>query len=291
MNNRPPVLLDWLLMFALAMMWGASFFFIKHAVQIFTPIQMAIWRMVIATLVYIPFAVVYWRKIDWSKWKPLVVVALCGSAIPNLFFAIAQQHVNSSLAGILNSLTPLFTLILGVLFFNAHFNRNKILGVVLGLLGAAILVLWNGQSSHAGNAWYAGLCALATVCYAINANSVGFNLKGMHPAAIGSASFILTGPFFIVALFGTDAWSAAFQNPDGWKAVGYISYLGAVGTVVGSILYFHLLQRTSTVFATYVTYLLPVMAILVGAFDGEMIGVMDVIGTLVILMGLYLARR
>lgn len=291
MNNRPPALLDWILMFSLAAMWGASFFFIKHAVQILSPLQMAVWRMVLATLVYLPFAFVYWSKIDWKKWRPLVVVAMCGSAIPNFLFAIAQQHVNSSLAGILNSLTPLFTIILGILFFKAHFSRDKIAGVLIGLTGATMLVLFNGQSGQSGNAWYAGLCALATACYAINANSVGFNLKGMHPAAIGSASFMITGPFFLASLFLTDTWTATLQNPDGWKAVGYVTYLAAVGTVVGSILYFHLLQRTSTVFATYVTYLLPVMAILIGAFDGETIGAMDVVGTLVILAGLYLARR
>ena len=117
-------------MFLLASVWGASFLFIKRSVQIYNPVQMAMWRMVFATVLYLPIAAAFWSKIDWKRWKALVVVAFCGSAIPNFLFAVAQQHVNSSLAGILNSLTPLFTLIIGVTFFQMVFVRDKILGVL-----------------------------------------------------------------------------------------------------------------------------------------------------------------
>jgi drug/metabolite transporter (DMT)-like permease len=291
MSNRPPATLDWVLLFLLSLIWGASFIFIKRSVAIFDPMQMAMWRMVLALVVYLPIAAIFWSKIDWKRWKSLLVVAFCGSAIPNFFFAVAQQHVSSSLAGVLNSLTPLFTLLLGVVFFQMVFNKNKILGVVLGLAGAAILILFNSSSAVQGNWFYATLCAGATVCYAINANVVNRDLRDLHPAAIASSAFVITGAIFLVGLWWSGGWSAALQHPEGMNGLGYIFYLSAVGTVGGSILYFWLLQRTSALFATSVTYLLPVAALALGALDGEAVGMTDLIGTGVILLGVYLARK
>lgn len=291
MPTRQPSAFDWFLMIFLAGIWGASFWFIKHSVAIFNPVQMAMWRMVFATLVYLPIALTYWSKIDWKRWKPLVIVAFCGSAIPNFFFAVAQQHVNSSLAGVLNSLTPLFTLLIGTAFFSMKFSREKVLGVVIGLAGALILVLFNASSGVSGNAFFASLCVLATVCYAINANTVNTHLRDLPPAGIASAAFMITGVLFGVGLWFSGGWEVANQHPDGIRGLGYIFYLAAVGTVIGSILYFYLLQRTSAIFATSVTYLLPIGAIAIGALDGEAIGLIDLLGTVVILVGVYLARK
>lgn len=291
MSNRPPSALDWFLLFLLAVVWGASFLFIKRSVQIFDPMQMAMWRMVFATVIYLPVAAAFWSKIDWKQWKPLLVVAFCGSAIPNFLFAVAGRHVDSSLAGVLNSLTPLFTLMLGVAYFQMTFTRNKVIGVVLGLAGAMVLIFFNSKSGVSGNAFFAGLCVLATACYAVNANVVNRWLRNMHPAGIASAAFVLTGWMFVIGLWQSEGWQAARQQPDGIKGLGYILYLAALGTVGGSILYFWLLQRTSAIFATSVTYLLPVAAILLGTFDGETIGAMDLGGTAIILTGLYIARK
>jgi len=291
MPNRPPATLDWLVLLLLALIWGASFLFIKRAVTVFSPVQMAMWRMVIATGAYIPLAVAYWSKIDWKKWKPLVVVALFGSAIPNFFFAVAQQHVSSSLAGVLNSLTPLFTLVLGVTFFKMKVPWSKAVGVILGLSGAAILILNNSGVQAGGHYFFAFLCIMATVCYAINANSLNKYLREMHPAAIGAASFMITGGFFVVGLFLSGGWQVVWQNPKGLEALSYVGYLAIMGTAVGSIMYFWLLQRTGPIFATSVTYLLPVSALAIGAIDGEAIGLFDLVGTGVILTGLYLARK
>lgn len=291
MPERPPSLLDWFFMFLLALVWGASFIFIKKSVQIFSPLQMAVWRMSLATIAYLPIAVIFWHKIDWKRWRPLIVVALFGSAIPNFFFAVAQQHVNSSLAGILNSLTPLFTLITGTLFFRKQFSRNNLIGVVLGLSGASLLILYNAQTAVSGNAFYAALCVLATVCYAINANSMSRYLHDMHPAAIASAAFMIAGLPFLLGLPATGALEAAGTHPEGWVGVGYIAYLAVLGTVGGSILYFRLIQRTSTIFATSVTYLLPITSIVIGMFDGEKLLPTDLLGVGIILTGLYLARK
>lgn len=291
MSNRPPATLDWFILLLLAAVWGASFLFIKKSVQIFNPVQMAMWRMVMATAIYLPVAALFWSKIDWKRWKPLVIVAFCGSAIPNFMFAVAQQHVSSSLAGVLNALTPLFTLILGVIFFQMIFLREKLLGVVLGLAGAAVLILFNSSSAVSGNAFYAALCALATLCYAINANVVNRHLRDQHPAGIASAAFMITGILFLIGLWWSDGWSVARDHKDGMVGLSYIFYLAAMGTVGGSILYFWLLQRTSAIYATSVTYLIPIAALILGSADGESIGFTDLAGTGVILLGVYLARK
>ncbi|MBK8557325.1 MAG: EamA family transporter [Lewinellaceae bacterium] len=288
---RQPAALDWFLMFVLATVWGASFIMIKRSVVIFTPEQMAAWRMVLATVIYIPIAAMFWSKIDWKRWRPLLGVAFFGSAIPNFFFAVAQRHVTSSLAGILNTLAPFFTLLIGAVFFQTKFTSNKILGVLIGLGGAIFLIMNNSSSSASGNFVFALFCVLATVCYALNANIVQTYLRDMHPAAIASAAFMLAGGFFIATLWWSSGWQAAFHTPDGMKGLGYVLYLSAVGTVGGSILYFWLLQRTSALFATSVTYLLPVTAILVGFLDGEPLAWTDFFGAAIILTGVYLARK
>ena len=288
---RPPSTLDWLVLIVLGILWGCSFVMIKKAVHIFDPLQMTSWRMVIAWAIYIPVAISFCSKIDWRKWRPLVGVAAFGSAIPNFLFAVAEQHVNSGLAGVLNSLTPLFTLIIGLSFFQMTFSRNKILGVALGLAGAVLLVMFNSAGPLGGKAYFAFLCLIATVCYALNANIVNTWLKGQHPAGIASASFMITGPIFLFSLFISGGIGVVQHQEGGAHGLWYVLYLAAIGTVAGSILYFWLLQRTSAIFATSVTYLLPVVALLVGVFDGEALTLMDCVGTSVILLGVYLARK
>jgi drug/metabolite transporter (DMT)-like permease len=290
-DNRPPVMIDWLVLALLAVVWGASFIFIKRSVAVLEPAHMAFWRMALATLIYLPIALSLWSRIDWSRWPAFIGVAFFGSAIPNYLFAIAQQHVSSSLAGVLNALTPMFTLLLGWIVFRKAPGLSKLWGVLLGLLGASVLI-WNSSGGQAtkSNALYAALCVLATACYAANAVLVTRYLRDQHPAAIASAAFMITGVFFISGLFASGAWSAAMAHPDGLTAIGYVGYLAALGTVGGSILYFWLLQRTGAVFATSVTYLLPVTAMLIGMLDGETITGYDMMGTAIILTGIYLIR-
>lgn len=290
-TGKAPETLDWIVLILLGAVWGFSFIMIKKAVQVFNPVQMTSWRMVLAFLVYIPIAITYWSKIDWSKWKYLVGVAVFGSAIPNFMFAVAQQHVASGLAGALNSLTPLFTLLLGVSMFGMPFTKNKLWGVALGWAGAATLVIYSSGGRVEGHAFFAFLCVVATVCYALNANIVNTYLRGEHPAGIASSAFMITGLIFVAILLATGGIQAVQTHPEGIKALGYVFYLAAVGTAAGSIVYFWLLQRTSALFATSVTYLLPVFALLIGLFDGEPLSATEFLGAGIILLGVYLARK
>lgn len=291
MKTTSPTPRHWLVLVLLAMIWGGSFLMIKKAVQVFSPLQMTAWRMFLALLIYAPVGLAYRDKIDWSKWKYYIAVAMFGSVIPNFMYSIAQQHIGSGVAGALNALTPIFTLVLGVAFFKMPYSHYKLAGVLLGWSGAAVLILMNSHSSIHGNAGYAVLCALATIFYGLNANFVNAHLRDGHPAGIAAASFILTGPLFAGMLWQSQGWQAVQQHEHGWQALGYVFYLSAVSTVVGSIVYFWLLQRTSALFATSVTYLAPIMALFIGMLDGEGLAWTDIVGAAIILSGVYLARK
>ena len=291
MYDNKPSIADWLLMLLLAIVWGASFIFIKRAVEIYEPIQMAMWRMVLAMLVYLPFAFIYWKKINWKNWKYYALVAFLGSAIPNFLFAVAQQHIDSSLAGVLNSLAPLFTLMIGLSFFSQRFNTIQLVGVLIGFVGAVILITGNKSSGSGSNWIFAALCALGPMCYAINSIMVKKYLQDEHPAALAAGSFMVTGILFIAGLWWSGGIEVAINHPKGFAGLGYILYLAGVGTALASIGYFRLIQRTGALFATSVTYLIPITAMILGAIDGELLGWADYLGMGVILTGIYLTRN
>lgn len=282
---------DWILLLILGAIWGASFLVIKKAVQVYEPQQMTFLRMTIATIIYFPFALYYWKQIDWTKWKAFVIVALCGSGIPNWFFAIAETKISSGVAGVLNAMVPLFTLILGVLIFKQKVTWTKTIGILTGLAGATFLILYNRQFQDQNTAILpALLCLAAGIMYAINSNTIGAYLKGVHPIAVGAASFTLTGVFYLAG----GVWTGAFPKALLWSNIHgtlMVVYLAVLGTVLASILYVRLVQRTNPIFATSVAYLFPVFSLFFGILDQEPMHWGHFAGLGVILFGLYLSRK
>jgi drug/metabolite transporter (DMT)-like permease len=293
MEKKQPTLGDWGLVLLLALIWGASFLLIKKTLLVYSPVQTGMMRMAFACLAYLPIAIYNFKKIDWSKWKYFMAVSIFGFGLPNLLFPLAQTKVTSSLAGILNALTPVFTMLLGAWFFKVAINKDKILGLVLSFLGAISLILFSkgGNIKLEGETLYALFCVLATVCYAINSNTVSNNLQGSSPVVIGAASFLMTSPIYFVALYFSGAYQTTMAHPDPWVSVASVIWLAVMSTTLASMLFFRLLQRTNAVFATSVTFLLPVMAMILGYWDGENVGVIQLAGTGLILIGLYLTRR
>lgn len=291
-KTNAPTTFHWFVLLFLGLMWGSSFLFIKKSVEVYSPAQMTFVRMVIAWLIYLPFGIIWWKKIDWSQWRPLLVVALCGSGFPNYFFAVGEQTVSSGVAGVLNSLVPLFTLGLGVLFFNSKTTSTKVSGILLGLAGAIFLILYStrGESAGGGKLFHALLCIAAAVMYAINANTIGSRLRGMNSIVIGAASFMISGPIYLVGAALTGGFPVAL-NPENWQATGMVLYLAAIGTVAASVVYVWLVQRTSAVFGTSVAYLFPVFSLGLGLLDGETVGLGHLIGAGLVLGGLYLSRK
>jgi drug/metabolite transporter (DMT)-like permease len=285
---------DWAQLVILALIWGSSFLLIKKALVVYTPIQLVLWRLTFSGLFNLPILYVFWREVNWSKWRPLLVNAMLGSAIPSLLFAVAQKQVESSIAGILNALTPLFTLLISVLLYKSEVKRNQVLGVLLGFFGTAWLIFMDPDtiSTNQHSQWFAAfLCVLAALSYAINATTIMHYLQDMHPAAIGAAAFSALLPVFAVGLWWVGGWEQTMQHPDGLRGLTYVAFMSGVGTVIASFLYFGLIQRTGAIFGTSVTYLLPVVSIVIGLFDGEGIHWSDLLGSGLILTALYLVKK
>lgn len=277
----------------LSLIWGTSFILIKKALVAFPPTQVACLRMTISALAFLPVLLILHKKMDWSKLPYLIVVGLTGSGIPAFLFSIAQQHISSAMAGILNSLTPLFTFLLGVAFFQVRFGLYRLFGVMLGLAGAVMLILMGSkQGLDPGKATYGLLIVLASVCYATSTNIIGRYLQNMNSLLISSASFGLVGiPLMIYLFAGTDFLHRMATVPAAWTSLGYMLILALMGTVAATIVFFRLIQQTSPVFGSTVAYLMPLVALLWGFADGERIGLMHLAGMGLILGGVYLSRR
>lgn len=283
--------LSWLLLILLSFIWGSSYILIKKGLLAFSPVQLAGVRLGVSSLAFVPVYLSLHKKTDWKRWKSFLVVALAGSGIPAFLFALAQTQLNSSLTGILNALTPLTTFILGFLFFGLVFKWSKLLGVIIGFAGAFLLIWVGKESGAAGNIWYAVPVVLASVCYALSANEVGFKLRDVNSLVISAASFMLLlipGWFLI---FYTGVPTTVMTHPDGWTSLGFVCILAISSTFIATILFFRLIQMTGTVFSSFVSYIAPVVAAGWGILDGESVTFSLLLGMALILAGVYVAKK
>lgn len=281
----------WVFLALLGFVWGSSFILIKKGIAVYDPLQVGAMRLSISALAFLPFFLIQMRRVDWSKWRPLVIVGLCGSGIPAFLFPLAQMNISSSVTGVLNSLTPLFTLLLGLLFFGRKFRAIKLLGVFIGLAGATLLILMGNEGGFgSNNIWYASLAVLATICYATSVNTVGSHLSGMSSLSISAISFVIVGFPAMVYLFTTDFVEVLTHHEQGYTAFFYIALLALAGTVLASLLFFQLVHWTTPVFASSVAYVIPLFAMGWGFLDGEAVTIFHFISAGLILYGLYLTR-
>lgn len=224
----------------------------------------------ITWLFLIPFALRHIRGFSSRQWSVFFAVGMIGSLIPAFLFAAAQKGIDSSLAGILNSLTPLFTLLVGIAFFKTRPKWFNIAGVFIGLAGAMGLVSVSGSGNFSFNMGFAILIIIAAVCYAINVNTVKAFLQGVEPVSITALSFFTVGPIATAyLLIFTPFVETTSQNQGAWEGLGYLAILAIVGTGLALMLFNRLIQMTSAVFASSVTYFIPVVAVIWGIADGE----------------------
>ncbi len=281
---------SWLILIALSVIWGSSFILIKKGLIAFTPIQVACLRVSISSLSFLPVLLIRWKKIDWSKFKYFAIVGLAGSGIPAFLFAFAQTEINSTMAGILNSLTPLFTFVLGLLIFGLAFSWSKMVGVVVGLAGAAVLIFYGSEAGMQGNFRYAILVIFATMCYATSANVVGTFLKEIRSLTISAVAFSIVGLPAVIMLFSTDFLEVMQSNEYALASLGYVSILAVMGTVIASAIFFYLVHLTNPVFASMIAYLIPIVALGWGFLDGETVTIFHFLGMALILSGIYLSK-
>lgn len=281
----------WILLFSLGTVWGGAYFLMSRALEVFSPVQVASLRIVIAFIIFLPIFLVRIKEIPWKKLHFLLVVGALGSSLPALFFAIAQTELTSSITGVLGSTTPLFTLLVGMMFFSVSYVRNKVLGVLIGLSGAVFIILLGDDKVMGGTLFFAFLPALATICYAFSTNTIKSKLQDIHPLTISSGAFVIVGPIMSVVLIQSGFVEVMQTHESAWEGFAYVAILSLSATVICSVFYFALIQMTSPVFASMVAYLIPLVATLIGIANGEPITLVHIIGLVLILVGVYLSRK
>jgi drug/metabolite transporter (DMT)-like permease len=282
--------LKWVYLMVLALVWGSSFILIKKGLIGLTALQLGSLRIIFAAVFLILIGFKSLSKIPAYKWKYIALTSLFGTFIPAYLFAIAQTEIDSSVSSILNSLTPLNTLILGALVFGLQFKRNQIFGILIGLIGSALLIL-NGAIHHPEqNYYYAILVLIASICYAVNVNLIKKYLHDLSPLSITTGNFmVLFFPAFIILFFS--GFFEVVHDLKVQESVLFIMVLGVIGTGIANILFFKLIQMSSPVFATSVTYLIPVVAFCWGLLDNEMLTPVQFLGAFIVLIGVYLSAK
>jgi len=282
--------LKWVYLMVLSLIWGSSFILIKKGLVGLTAFQLGSLRIIFAAIFLLLIGFKSLAIITKQQWKYIAMTSLFGTFIPAYLFAIAQTQIDSSVSSILNSLTPLNTLVLGVLVFGLEFRRNQIFGVIIGLIGSTLLIL-NGAMHHPDqNYYYAILVLIASICYAVNVNLIKRYLHDLSSLSITTGNFaVLLGPALLILFFSDFFDVIHVENVQ--HSILFIMILGIVGTGIANILFFKLIQMSSPVFATSVTYLIPIVAFFWGLLDHEMLTPVQFIGAFIILVGVYLSAR
>lgn len=238
-----------------------------------------------------PILYYYRREVKWSRWLTFAAVGATGSGIPAFCYAFAQTKVASSLSGMLNSTTPIFALIVGAILFGTAINRYKVIGTILGFSGVLLLIVQCGETAFGGDLRYVGLILIGTFCYGLSVNMVKHFFQTTRSIVISSTSFSLTGPPAIAYLLWQTDLGELASRPDIAVSLWSILGLAVMGTVISTIFFYRLVQDTDAVFASSVAYLIPVVALLWGTLDGEVIGWMHLLGMAIILTGVYLTKK
>lgn len=283
---------QWATLIFLSLIWGSSFILMKKGLRSFSHDQVAALRLFISFIAFLPFGIKNLKKVSKENIVSLLVIGFIGSGAPAFLFTKAQTQVDSSMAGILNSLTPLFTLIIGLIFYKSTAKLINAVGIVLGLIGALGLIL---QSTNGviilNNINYYGLFVVAaTICYGINVNQVRYKIKGLTGLEITSLAFMFIGPLAGIYLLFTD-FSNTLTSNDYLLNLGFIAILAIVGTVLALVIFNTLIQHTSAIFGSSVTYIIPVFAIMWGLFDGEILSILQFFWIALIIIGVYLVNK
>ena len=282
--------INWLVFALLSLVWGSSFVLIKEGLRSFSPYQVASLRMLFAGLVLVPFAIKALPQIPKEKMGLVLISGVAGNFIPAFLFCIAETQIDSSLAGILNSLTPLFTILVGISFFKVQTNITKIIGVIIGFIGLFLLFA-AGKDMSMRNMSYAGLVLMATLFYGINVNMVGRYLQNIGALNIASVAFSFLVLPSAAILFFTGYFNNNFTNQTVIQSTLASAVLGIVGTSLASILFYYLIKRAGVIFGSLVTYGIPIVAVCWGMVYGEKITPMQYVWMGVILIGVFIANR
>jgi drug/metabolite transporter (DMT)-like permease len=282
----------WAYLFTLAIVWGSSFILIKKGLVGLTPLQLGSLRTVISSLFIFMIGYKSLKTILNPKWKWVILSGFIGTFLPAFLFAFAETEVDSGIVSILNALVPLNATLIGLAIFKIASTKTQIFGVILGFIGASMLIFNSMELNPDQNYLYAGFVVLATVMYGFNVNIIKHYLQEVKPIAIATGNFIaIVIPALIVLIFSGFFTAQTFEQQSIYSSIGFVAILAVFGTVMAKIIFNNLIQISSPVFASSVTYLMPLVALLWGLFDGEFFGLDQGLASLLILGGIYLANK
>lgn len=282
--------LKWFLLLILALIWGSSFILIKRGLVGLTPYQLGSLRIIFATLFLLIIGYKSLATIPHGKWKYLALTAFVGTFMPVYLFSIAETEISSSITAVLNSLTPLGALIIGISAFGLQIQKRQVYGVIIGLIGSVLLIVNGAANNPEQNYWYTLLVVFAAFCYSLNINLINKYLSDIKPLAITAGNFVvLVIPALLILTFS--GFFEVVQHAEVQHAMIYIAVLGILGTGIANIIFFRLIQMSSPVFASSVTYMIPVVAFFWGILDNELFSPMQYVGALIVFIGVYLSAK
>jgi len=282
----------------LSIIWGSSFILIKYGLQDFsgktrlTPEYLGALRLSIAFLILIPFGVSSLNTITKKQWFYLAIIGIIGNGIPTFLFAYAQTTLSSAETGILNSTVPIFTIIIAVIFYKFSWKIKHIIGICFGIIGTFLIINGKGINSLSfDNVFAIILVILASLCYAISLTTIKYKTKDLSPKLITSASFYFVGIPCLIYLLFSDFGIFIKDNPNSIDGIYSIIILAVICTAFAVLLFNRMIQISSPVFASSITFTIPVVALVIGFYNKEEINFIQIIGMCTILTGVFFINK
>lgn len=284
--------LKWLYLIILAVIWGSSFILIKKSLLGLTPYQLGALRTIVTAFFLFAVGFRSLKYINKPAWKWIIISGFIGSFIPAFLFAIAETQIDSAIVSVLNSLVPLNAILLGFAIFKIGFTKRQFIGVIIGFIGTCILILRGADLNPEQNYLYSVFVIISTVMYALNVNIIKKYLQHIKPLSIATGNYVGIVIPALVILISTDFFSeTTYNQPDFNMSVIYVVILSLIGTALAKVLFNTLIQISTPVFASSVTYLMPIVALIWGLLDGESFGLIQIFASAIILLGVYLANK
>ncbi|MGB0897032.1 MAG: DMT family transporter [Flavobacteriaceae bacterium] len=284
--------LKWVFLFILSIVWGSSFILIKKGLVGLTAYQLGSLRIIFTAIFLFIVGVKSLKKIEKQHYKPIVASAFLGTFIPVYCFALAETEIDSVIASILNSLTPLNTLIFGFFFFKMVFHKSQLLGVIIGLIGTLALIVNGANLNPQQNYLFSVFVIIASVCYAFNVNIIKLYLQDLNAMSIATGNFVVIVIPAIIVLVTTGFFTTStLTSSIVQESMLYVAVLSVVGTGIAKVCFNRLVQVSTPIFSSSVTYTIPIVALMWGVLDGEIMNMLQLFSAGIILLGVYLANR
>ena len=281
----------WIILIILSVIWGSSFILIKRGLDAFSFEQVATLRIFIASIFLAVLGRKFYTNIPIKKLWPIFCTGVIGNGIPPFLFSKAQTYVDSGIVGVLNVLTPLFTILIGILFYNLKVKIINYLGVALGIIGTVYLLTPQSEQLNDKTLYYSIIAILGTVCYGWSANILKAHLEDLNAIQITTISFTFIGPWAGIYLFCGNFLEIMQSHPKALTSLVSIAILAIMSSAIAVIAFNKLIKMTGPLFATSCTYIIPIIAIIWGISDKEIIAMHHIIGFIIILSGVYLVNK